>query len=103
MTSNKGLGDRIADWALANGQRLGVTYVIWNGRIFDRRNGKGWQPYSGPSPHTDHVHISFAGSGDPSAPVSNVGINDLSQNAGCLGWLLGNSNKSKTDNGSITL
>lgn len=68
MTSNVTKGNAIAAWALA---RSDVTYVIWNRRIYDRRNGKGWQRYTGSSPHTDHVHISFAGSS--SEPVVGGG------------------------------
>lgn len=56
MTSNRQKGDRIAQWAIGHSQ---VTYVIWQRRIYDRRNNKGWTKYSGSSPHTDHVHISF--------------------------------------------
>lgn len=82
MTFN---GNPIAEHAIANWQRLSITYVIWNRRIWDQRNGLGWVPYKGASPHIDHVHISFspnasAGGADNFAP-------DLSQNAGCLGWL----------------
>jgi hypothetical protein len=37
------------------------AYVIWNGRIysFDRRH-EGWRDYSGPNPHTHHLHLSVA-------------------------------------------
>ncbi|TWP52529.1 hypothetical protein FKR81_09405 [Lentzea tibetensis] len=45
----------------AMARRLGVMYVIWNNRIWEAyRPGSGWQPYSGDSPHQDHVHISFS-------------------------------------------
>lgn len=90
-------GDRYANWFLANGGRLGVTYVIWNRRIYDLRNGKGWQPYSGPSPHTDHVHVSFSpNGGDPNAPVSNLGMSGSAMdNAGCWSWLLGSNSAQK--------
>lgn len=41
-------------------RRMGVMYVIWNGSIWSAsRAGEGWRRYSGPSPHTDHVHISL--------------------------------------------
>ncbi|HET7325826.1 MAG TPA: peptidoglycan-binding domain-containing protein, partial [Nocardioidaceae bacterium] len=41
-------------------RRLGVMYVIWNRRIWSAyRSGEGWRPYSGYSPHTDHIHVSF--------------------------------------------
>lgn len=39
-------------------RRLGLMYVIWNTQIWSVRT-KSWQPYTGPNPHTDHVHFSF--------------------------------------------
>ena len=48
----------------ANLRRLGIMYVIWNKRIFKSyAPGAGWQPYTGPNPHTDHVHFSFGWNG----------------------------------------
>jgi hypothetical protein len=43
-------------------RRLGLTYVIWNGHVWSSRT-RSWQPYTGTSPHTDHVHFSFGGPG----------------------------------------
>jgi septal ring factor EnvC (AmiA/AmiB activator) len=63
--SNRSLGWRIANWAVANAGALGVKYVIFNGRIWTR--GRGWHGYRHPSDpcncnptlrHDDHVHIS---------------------------------------------
>ncbi len=49
--------DALAD-ALADDAR--VTYVIWNRRIRSRTIEPGvWREYNGPSPHTDHVHVSI--------------------------------------------
>jgi hypothetical protein len=42
----------------ANARRLGVQYVIWNRRIWSSY-APTWRAYGGPSPHTDHVHVSF--------------------------------------------
>jgi hypothetical protein len=42
-------------------RRLGVMYLIWDQRIWTPKGG--WQPYSGSSPHTDHVHISLTREG----------------------------------------
>lgn len=39
-------------------RRLGLMYVIWNGQIWSVST-KSWRPYTGQSPHTDHVHFSF--------------------------------------------
>jgi hypothetical protein len=45
-------------------RRLGVMYVIWNGRIWSADHSwLGWLRYRGPNPHTDHIHISLTWSG----------------------------------------
>src|SRR4029453_313865 len=62
--SNRSLGWRIANWAVANAGALGVKYVIFNARIWTR--SRGWHAYRHPSDpcncnptlrHDDHVHI----------------------------------------------
>jgi hypothetical protein len=48
----------------AMARRLGVMYVIWDSKVWKSyQAAKGWQPYSGASPHTDHVHFSFGWAG----------------------------------------
>lgn len=83
-------GTAIAQFAQQNAERLGITYIIWNRAIWDSRNTRGWEPYKGPSPHTDHVHISFKPEGgDPTATFTAA-----TQNEGCariLGKLIGGS------------
>jgi hypothetical protein len=45
-------------------RRMGVMYMIWNSQIWSAyRADAGWQPYSGASPHTDHVHFSLSWAG----------------------------------------
>jgi hypothetical protein len=52
------------DNTLSMARRLGVMYMIWDSRIWKSYQAdKGWQPYTGASPHTDHVHFSFAWAG----------------------------------------
>ncbi|MGH3320877.1 MAG: coiled-coil domain-containing protein [Streptosporangiaceae bacterium] len=55
-------GYAIADWAVANAERLGIMYIIYRQRIWDIRSGNGWQPMedrgSITANHYDHVHIS---------------------------------------------
>lgn len=47
-----------------NARRLGIMYVIFNGRIWSQyRADEGWRVYSGSSPHADHVHFSFTWNG----------------------------------------
>jgi hypothetical protein len=48
----------------ANARRLGIMYIIWNRQMFRMyRPEQGWQPYTGASPHTDHVHFSLTRAG----------------------------------------
>jgi hypothetical protein len=58
---------QIIDWLLATdaagnehalARRMGVQEIIWNHRIWTaRRHAEGWRAYSGPDPHTSHLHI----------------------------------------------
>ena len=49
---------------MANLRRLGIMYIIWNRHIWKAyQPSAGWQPYSGESAHTDHVHFSFGWNG----------------------------------------
>jgi hypothetical protein len=68
----KAAGDQFTEWLVAvgpdgkpgyNARRLGVMYVIWNKRIWAAYNNAGWKPYTGPVPHTDHVHVSLSWAG----------------------------------------
>lgn len=85
MTTIK--GNAVSAWAIANAERLGITYIIWSRRIWDSRNGRGWEPYHGSSPHTDHVHISFHPTPGTGSPVDGI-TGELGQNEGCMGFLL---------------
>jgi hypothetical protein len=45
-------------------RRYGIYYIIWNQQIWLAYSASsGWRPYSGVSPHTDHVHFSFTWDG----------------------------------------
>jgi hypothetical protein len=45
-------------------RRMGVMYVIWDRQIWSSyRASEGWRPYTGSSPHRDHVHISMSWAG----------------------------------------
>ena len=48
----------------AMARRLGIMYMIWDSSIWKSyQAGRGWQPYTGASPHTDHVHFSLSWAG----------------------------------------
>ena len=71
MTSDRKVGDRIAAYFAGPGyQTSRVENVIWQRRIYNESGG--WHPYSGVSPHTDHVHVDFTGDG-AAAPVATCG------------------------------
>lgn len=61
----KSQGDQLASYARANAGQLNVTYIIWWRRIWSvQRADEGWRTYTYTgNPHTDHVHVSFAGDG----------------------------------------
>lgn len=58
--------------ANALARRLGIRTMIWWKKIWVA--GQGWKPYTGKSPHTDHVHFGF---GWPGAKGQTSGyVND---------------------------
>lgn len=58
--------DALLQWLLsaeqANFRRLGLMYLIWNGQTWSTKT-QSWRPYTGKSPHRDHVHFSFGWDG----------------------------------------
>ncbi|WP_422734403.1 coiled-coil domain-containing protein [Micromonospora sp. WMMD558] len=50
-------GNDLTAFLVRNADRLGIYYVIWNRQIWFPATG--WKSYSGPSNHTDHVHVSL--------------------------------------------
>lgn len=66
LTGNKGwlLKTDASGNRAAMARRLGIMYMIWNNKIWKAYQiDRGWQPYDGPSAHTDHVHFSFGWNG----------------------------------------
>ncbi len=45
-------------------RRFGIMYIIWNHQIWGTyAPQRGWAPYTGSVPHTDHIHFSFSWDG----------------------------------------
>jgi peptidoglycan hydrolase-like protein with peptidoglycan-binding domain len=73
VPAEKALAEQFLTWLLApgpngmgayNARRLGVMYVIWDGRIWSSyRAAEGWRAYTGGESHADHIHISLAWTG----------------------------------------
>lgn len=57
IKGGKQTGTTLANDVIKNYKAWNVSYVIWNRYIWSP--SKGWRKYNGPSPHTDHVHVSF--------------------------------------------
>jgi hypothetical protein len=64
--ANTALGWQVALHLQANAETLGITYLIWDARIWSAgRAVEGWRPYRHPSGsrnatllHLDHIHVS---------------------------------------------
>jgi peptidoglycan hydrolase-like protein with peptidoglycan-binding domain len=72
--ADRAVATRFLTWLLAKGpghrgygfnaRRLGVMYVIWNGKIWGSyRAADGWRRYTGGESHSDHIHISLSWNG----------------------------------------
>ena len=71
--AEKAAGDAFVQWLTAvgpdgkvgyNARRLGVMYIIWNTQMWSNSSSQAaWKPYTGASPHTDHVHVSLTWNG----------------------------------------
>lgn len=76
------IGRQISQYLVDHHLRLGIWYVIWNRRIWSiTRPGKGWIPYTGDNPHTDHVHVSFLDHPPSYVPPINEAQGDDMANA----------------------
>lgn len=64
---DKAIGDAVATWLTASdgavARRFGIMMVIWNKQIWYSHKPSTWSAYTGPIPHTDHLHFSFTWDG----------------------------------------
>ena len=71
--TQKAIADSVTAWLSAPdtlgrpgamARRFGIMYIIWNRKMWRAYDpGRGWAPYTGPVPHTDHIHFSFSWDG----------------------------------------
>lgn len=71
--ADKAIADAVTRWLTAtdsNGnvaaaaRRFGIMYIIWNRKVWKSyRDSDTWTDYTGPVPHIDHIHFSFAWDG----------------------------------------
>lgn len=76
------VGQRIVADALKNWDAYNIKYIIHNRRIWNSPASS--EPYNGPSPHTDHVHISYdsAPNGGPGDGGGTDGIKPIAGDSG---------------------
>lgn len=55
--ANSAVGDPIANWLVRNAEAIGVQYIIWNRMRWSGNRRPRVAPYTGPSPHIDHIHV----------------------------------------------
>jgi hypothetical protein len=56
--ADNGVGDRIANWLIANSSTIGVQYLVWDRTQWSgSRSTDRVRPYTGPNPHIDHIHV----------------------------------------------
>ena len=94
-TAQRAVADDFLAWLLATdahgnrhamARRMGVMYIIWNGRMwraYDSDPAKPWRTYTGSSPHTDHIHISFSWAGARAETSFFTGGGCLPGDVGC--------------------
>lgn len=58
----RSLGDQPFRALVRKASFLGIDDVIWNRQLWSQVRG-GPRPYSGVSPHTDHIHVEFTRAG----------------------------------------
>lgn len=66
--ADRAVANSALTWLTANNgevaRRLGVMYVIWDRKSWRAyAPERGWTPYTGASPHTDHIHLSLTWDG----------------------------------------
>jgi len=51
-------GDKVAHWLVMHAQEIGVQLIIWDRMAWNpSRKGEKFNPYTGPIPHIDHLHV----------------------------------------------
>jgi hypothetical protein len=84
--NDKAKGDMVFEWAKANWKALGLAEIIWYRTYWDSPTHS--EPYTGTSPHTDHVHLSFNDTPGSGATVDAGGsAGGLDDREGCLSVL----------------
>ena len=83
-TADNARGDQIANYLVKNAQAMGVQFIIWDRNDWGAsRSAPKLRAYTGPNPHTDHIHVELSPAGaaamtswfatnSPPPPASNT-------------------------------
>lgn len=71
------LADALLTILIRNAGEIAWSYIIWNHFIWYNDARGGPHPYTGPNPHTDHIHISWSRSKSQLVSFPNL-LRDLS-------------------------
>ncbi|WP_280421513.1 peptidoglycan DD-metalloendopeptidase family protein [Nocardia carnea] len=81
----KALGDRVADFVMANAEQLRVEYIIWR-QEYRPVNGTPLimeDRWGDTANHMDHVHVTVIGGGYPDGSTSDDPSNPVAADKGC--------------------
>jgi hypothetical protein len=55
-------GDEVANWLIVNAESIGVQYIAWDRMAWSAHKSPGskFNPFNGPIPHTDHIHVELS-------------------------------------------
>lgn len=68
------LAEELRLYAKQLGASSRISYIIFQKRIASEKASWSWRPYLGSSPHTHHIHISFARNGDSDGKTFDLPI-----------------------------
>lgn len=70
-------GEALANWLLANAEAIGIQGIVWNrASWYPERSPRFRSPYTGESPHTDHVHAELSVEAASRAPETMRAVLD---------------------------
>lgn len=99
-------GDAVANWLISHAEEIGVQIVIWDRSSWrvERPAGSKLRDYTGPIPHTDHIHmeLSLDGANRRTRFFTSGAINgDTTCTPHCEGTVIVNADCSTGDCGAF--
>ncbi len=101
--SSEDQGTQIAQKLIKEAQERNIKYIIWNKKIWNPSVSNDWRPYSGDSPHTDHVHVSFNRNPETLGQISLTHNNPLNIHHGDFSQKYGGKQGSKDGGGYVSM